>query len=795
MTYLFVLLFFALAAHGQQERIAIIQTVDDGDSAKINFSELAHLTDKLRETAVNILPKPRYGVMTTESIVAFLGSQERMTKECKAASCLAELGRKVNADYVAQARIGRFESDLTIKAELYNSKSGNLIGSFTGDSKSLRGLRSIIDEKAPALFKKMPGASGGSKAASISVEGGISGFEKAAVDYEMDDERRHVANLSTEPAGATLSFNGVPIASCSETPCKAELGEGTVRIIAALAQYETADTTVSIRQNNQSINIRLKPNFGVLEIKPAYSDGIGSDRGWSLTINGKEQSSYENRFSQGNYEVRLSHECYEGISFKAGINKGSREVFDMAGKITLKKGGLSLSADRDGEPASEPVFVNGKQVGETPFSGTVPVCAKVEIGYGREAVDAKLKYNEKIRHTHSLYSKSRGGKPFTDSRDGKKYRTVAIGTQTWMAENLNYNASGSKCYKNSESNCQKYGRLYNWNTAKTACPSGWHLPSKSEWEVLTVAVGGEKTEGKYLKAASGWNNNGNGTDTYDFAALPGGYGFSDGDFGNAYDNGNWWSASEYDADYAYDRSMYYYDEDAHWGYDSKSGLFSVRCVIGSPSTAMEAKEREWQRAAERERQWAAEREQRRAAEREWQQTARKTEEHEQIEEKAMIGYQYLYKMPFGVRWSSGWFYNTLNFRIPDFGEWSEDYENFYLASPDKIFSSWIAEYRHSGGYTDYAFEWVVGYIWRPFYWLGIFGGGGFRHTEEYRRYDIYDKDYDGKYSFSDTKWVSANELRYDFTYELGLEFVFERLAAYISARNFSYTGGGIGIIF
>jgi len=145
----------ALTAYAQQQekRVAIIQTLDDGDSIKP--ADLAYLTDKLRETAVNVLPRQQYGVMTTESIVAFLGSQERAQKECRESSCLAELGRKVNADYVAQAHIGRFQGDFTIKTELYNSKSGVMIGSFTGDARSIRDLRNIIDEKAPDLFKKM----------------------------------------------------------------------------------------------------------------------------------------------------------------------------------------------------------------------------------------------------------------------------------------------------------------------------------------------------------------------------------------------------------------------------------------------------------------------------------------------------------------------------------------------------------------------------------------------------------------------------------------------------------------
>jgi len=150
----FILFLLALVAYGQQQdRVAIINTLDNLDS--IHFTDLAHLTNRLRETAVNVLPKERYGIMTTESIVAFLGSQENAIRVCKEASCLAEIGRKVNADYVAQARIGRFGGQLAINFELYNSKSGNLIGSFTGFSKDIFGLLAIIDENASALFKKM----------------------------------------------------------------------------------------------------------------------------------------------------------------------------------------------------------------------------------------------------------------------------------------------------------------------------------------------------------------------------------------------------------------------------------------------------------------------------------------------------------------------------------------------------------------------------------------------------------------------------------------------------------------
>jgi uncharacterized protein (TIGR02145 family) len=150
----------------------------------------------------------------------------------------------------------------------------------------------------------------------------------------------------------------------------------------------------------------------------------------------------------------------------------------------------------------------------------------------------------------------------------KTYKTAKIGTQTWMAENLNYEAEGSVCYENNPANCAKYGRLYNWETAMKVCPKGWHLPSNAEWDKLLRFVDGDKgtkspynseTAGQHLKTVSGWNfykeYYGNGTDDYGFSALPGGNGGSDGNFNGAGHYGGWWSAGEYNSDYAYGRSM------------------------------------------------------------------------------------------------------------------------------------------------------------------------------------------------------------------------------------------------
>jgi uncharacterized protein (TIGR02145 family) len=129
-----------------------------------------------------------------------------------------------------------------------------------------------------------------------------------------------------------------------------------------------------------------------------------------------------------------------------------------------------------------------------------------------------------------------------DERDSKKYRTVRIGTQNWMAENLNFETEdGSTCYDGKDSNCDTYGRLYNWEVARTtACPSGWKLPTSSEWNALIDYVGANA--GKKLKAkASNWGN-GYGRDNYGFAALPGGW--NTGEFAEINTTGWWWTATE-----------------------------------------------------------------------------------------------------------------------------------------------------------------------------------------------------------------------------------------------------------
>jgi uncharacterized protein (TIGR02145 family) len=170
-------------------------------------------------------------------------------------------------------------------------------------------------------------------------------------------------------------------------------------------------------------------------------------------------------------------------------------------------------------------------------------------------------------------------KIFKDPRDGKEYKSVKIGDQTWMAENLNYKAKGSECYDSKPENCEKYGRLYDWNMAKSACPKEWHLPSDTEWQILVDFAGGEKVAGGELKARSGWDEGGNGTDDYGFSALPGGIGPPKGGFDFVGTSSFFWSATENDGRTAYGRSIKRNGTNVNSTSNFlKSALFSVRCI-------------------------------------------------------------------------------------------------------------------------------------------------------------------------------------------------------------------------
>ena len=204
---------------------------------------------------------------------------------------------------------------------------------------------------------------------------------------------------------------------------------------------------------------------------------------------------------------------------------------------------------------------------------------------------------------------------FIDNRDGQIYKTVVIGAQTWMAQNLNYAYnestssldSSSFCFGDDPNNCDTYGRLYLWSaamdsagvfsssgkgcgegktcspsgTVQGVCPEGWHLPSKVEWDTLFTNVGGTSSAGRMLKSEDEWpfySESTEGVDPYGFSALPAGYRYGSGNFSKASSYAYFWSSTEDDNINAYSENFDYYDSGVSEGGSYKYNAFSVRCL-------------------------------------------------------------------------------------------------------------------------------------------------------------------------------------------------------------------------
>jgi uncharacterized protein (TIGR02145 family) len=183
-------------------------------------------------------------------------------------------------------------------------------------------------------------------------------------------------------------------------------------------------------------------------------------------------------------------------------------------------------------------------------------------------------------------------------QEGNVYKTIVIGTQEWMAENLNTSiyrngdaiptdlddvewsvtTSGAWVYYNNDASygCP-YGKLYNWYTcvdARQLCPVGWHVPTDAEWTVLTSYLGGEDVAGGKMKTTGTFS----ATNSSGFSGAPGGSRYYYGEYYYIGDGGWWWSSSQYDTDRGWYRFLYSSGGFASRGSDPKRSGSSVRCL-------------------------------------------------------------------------------------------------------------------------------------------------------------------------------------------------------------------------
>ena len=347
--------------------------------------------------------------------------------------------------------------------------------------------------------------------------------------------------------------------------------EGIYTIKAQKEKYHSQSEQLEvIAGKDETLNFTLTGKTGSADIVTNPMDARvylnGKNKGTSpLTLDDLLIGSYELRLEKKGYGIikkTLTIQIDETLTVSEKLPEGKNVV------INSKPEGVSL-------------YINGNEVGKTPYEAT--------IGFGNK----KIKFvnedrirEEKINITSSgennwIFEVYTNKGSFTDERDGKSYKWVQIGNQVWMAENLAYDTGwGCWSYDENERNVSKYGYLYRWETAKKACPEGWRLPSNDEWSALIDYIkskGYNGDEGYVLKAETGWKDNGNGADKFNFKALPGGMRHYREGFKDIKSNGYWWSSTERVVTALRIHISYYSSKFKRLPYDKDYG-FSVRCL-------------------------------------------------------------------------------------------------------------------------------------------------------------------------------------------------------------------------
>ena len=372
-----IILVMLLAGTSFAKFVAVLETVGDGKDG-LSLSERQYLTNMLREQAVQELPAElNFTIMTRENIMMMLPPGKSI-EDCEG-SCLAETGKNIAADYVAQARVGKVGSNISISVELYETAGSKLVASFNGLGADVDALINVIKAKAPEFFRK--------------ARGGATGIVRTGFDGIQNQS--FVVNVSTNPQGAALSIDGRPVPQCVHTPCEVLVDAGEHRFVAILEHHEDGEGVFSVTGNGQQISLDLVPRYGTLKLDLVFPSGGTYEELKIKVDNNLVPAADKVLMDPGTREVSIAHRCYSPVSFKVGVFRDKEEVFKESLKPLM--GGLSLkSRSASGAETNLPVFVNGEKVGTTPFTGSVPVCAKIAVvdDAGEHPLDVKIEQGQ-----------------------------------------------------------------------------------------------------------------------------------------------------------------------------------------------------------------------------------------------------------------------------------------------------------------------------------------------------------------------------------------------------------------
>jgi uncharacterized protein (TIGR02145 family) len=281
----------------------------------------------------------------------------------------------------------------------------------------------------------------------------------------------------------------------------------------------------------------------------------------------------------------------------ASTATGGGEVTDEGGS-TVTARGVCWSAFED-PTTSDSKTIDGEGTGA--FTSQLSGLSADKIYYARAYATNSdgTAYGSGVSFTTAVSDSTND--EFTDARDGRKYKTLIIGVQTWMAENLAYLPAVSGPGQGSEivshyyvydcdsgitvnaardsANYKTYGVLYNWPAAMKSCPAGWHLPSDTEWDLLMKTIGAPVGGKMKLKGLEYWKTPNTGaTNSSGFTALPAGQRYSLGEYRFLGEVSVFWSSTFRNDATAWSWHLFHNKDNLSHDYFSKSNGFSVRCI-------------------------------------------------------------------------------------------------------------------------------------------------------------------------------------------------------------------------
>jgi uncharacterized protein (TIGR02145 family) len=439
------------------------------------------------------------------------------------------------------------------------------------------------------------------------------------------------ASVSTNPPTSAVStdtqgkyiINGVLPGQYTVAASKDGYNPGSVAVSVAAGQTTTADIYLGI-------NSTISSAPTIITQPQSQTVTVGQSVTFSVTASGTGQLSYQ--WKKDGVDISGATTNSYSISNAQNSNAGIYTVTasNSAGNVTSNGAVLTVSAAPvpptiTSQPQSWEVAAGHSVTFSVVATGTAPLSYqwyKNGTAISGATSSSYSLSNVQITDTGTYtVTVSNGTLPNATSYgilqivnsvqdsvtdiDGNVYHTVTIGTQVWMVENLKttrYNdgtaiplvpdnaawaalTTPGYCWYNNDAATYKstYGALYNWHTVNTGklVPTGWHVPTDSEWSVLTTYLGGESVAGGKLKedGTTHWASPNTGaTNTTGYSAFPGGYRNFNGSFSSIGNFGGWWSASAYDATYSWSRFMSDSYAVVSRSYYFSTFGFSVRCV-------------------------------------------------------------------------------------------------------------------------------------------------------------------------------------------------------------------------